>query len=44
MQLLYPLELPSERPPGGPKVDVDPRRNVVAVARTCIHDLAQDEG
>ena len=50
VQLLYPLELSSERPPGRPNVDLDPstpafrpRRNAAAVARARIHDLAQDE-
>ena len=50
VQLLYPLELSSERPPGRPNVDLNPSmlafrpgRNVAAVARTRIHDLAQDE-
>ncbi|XP_068726453.1 uncharacterized protein [Montipora capricornis] len=50
VQLLYFLELSSERPPGGHNVDLDPRapafrsrRNAAAVARTRIHDLAQDE-
>ena len=48
VQLLYPLELSSESPTGGPNVDHDSRmpafrsrRN--AVARTRINDLAQYE-
>ena len=50
VQLLYPLELSSERSPGRPSVDLDPnvpafrpRRNAAAVARARIQDLAQVE-
>ena len=47
-QLLYPLELSSERLPGRPDVDLDltvpafrPRRHAAAVARVRIRDLAK---
>ena len=50
VQLLYPLELSSERPPGRPNVDLDPRTpafrprcNPAAAARASIQDLAQDK-
>ena len=50
VQLLYPLELSSERLPGRPNVDLDPtvpafrpRRHAAAVARVRIRDLTQDE-
>ena len=50
VQLLYPLELSSERLPGRPNVDLEPtvaafrpRRHAAAVARVRIQDLAQDK-
>ena len=50
VQLLYPLELSSERPPRRPGVEFDPRaepfrprRSVAAVARARIQDIAQGE-
>ncbi|XP_074606418.1 uncharacterized protein LOC141859452 [Acropora palmata] len=50
LQLLYPLELSSEKPPRRPGVEFDPRvapfrprRSAAAVARARIQDIAQDE-